>query len=48
MGELDRIEQATSSWPSGAVWFDCNRDGWLDFYVCNYVEFNLLVPTKFP
>lgn len=26
------------SWSTGAAWFDFDRDGWVDLFVCNYVR----------
>jgi hypothetical protein len=26
------------AWSTGAAWFDADRDGWLDLFVCNYVK----------
>ncbi len=26
------------AWSTGAVWVDVDRDGWLDLFVCNYVQ----------
>jgi enediyne biosynthesis protein E4 len=30
--------QQFSEWSTSAVWFDYNKDGWLDLFVCNYVQ----------
>ncbi len=30
--------QQFSEWSTSAVWFDYNKDGWLDLFVCNYVK----------
>lgn len=27
-----------STWSTGAVWLDADRDGWVDLFVCNYVR----------
>jgi hypothetical protein len=29
---------APPAWSTGAAWLDVDRDGWLDLFVCNYVQ----------
>jgi hypothetical protein len=31
-------EDAPPAWSTGAAWLDVDRDGWLDLFVCNYVQ----------
>jgi hypothetical protein len=28
-------------WGTSCAWLDCDRDGWLDLFVCNYVKYSL-------
>jgi hypothetical protein len=33
-------DAASSTWSTGAAWVDVDLDGWLDLFVCNYVQWS--------
>lgn len=37
-GALRRDDPARGAWTAPAIWFDPDRDGWPDLYVCSYVK----------
>lgn len=34
------VADSQPTWSTGAAWLDVDRDGWLDLFVCNYVQWS--------
>lgn len=50
-GEFDEVSEPAGvsnkgKWGAGAAWFDYDRDGLLDLFVCNYAELSLDRPKR--